>query len=84
MAEITLFSSSFLVVFLLGVQQLNVLHGHQLAAFLTSFGIGIAQLVLFKLAPDATGTEIAAYLCGGPVAIVTAMRVHPWLRRKLA
>jgi hypothetical protein len=84
MIELTLFLSTFAVVFMLGVQQLNVQHGHQLAAFFTSIGIGLAQLALFKLAPDASGTEIAAYLAGGPLAIVTAMRVHPWLRRKLA
>jgi hypothetical protein len=84
MTELTLFASTFFVVFLLGVQQLNVQHGHQLAAFFTSIGIGMAQLALFKLAPDASGTEIAAYLTGGPIAIVCAMRAHPWMRRKFA
>lgn len=82
MTELTLFASTFFVVFLLGVQQLNVQHGHQLAAFFTSIGIGLAQLALFKLAPDASGTEIAAYLSGGPIAIVCAMRAHPWLRKR--
>lgn len=84
MTELTLFASTFFVVFLLGVQQLNVQHGHQLAAFFTSIGIGLAQLALFKLAPDASGTEIAAYLSGGPIAIVCAMRAHPWMRKRLA
>lgn len=84
MTELTLFASTFFVVFLLGVQQLNVQHGHQAAAFFTSIGIGLAQLALFKLAPDASGSEIAAYLSGGPIAIVCAMRAHPWMRRKFA
>lgn len=84
MTELTLFASTFFVVFLLGVQQLNVQHDHQLAAFFTSIGIGLAQLALFKLAPDASGTEIAAYLSGGPIAIVCAMKAHPWLRRRFA
>lgn len=84
MTELTLFASTFFVVFLLGVQQLNVQHGHEIAAFFTSIGIGLAQLALFKLAPDASGTEIAAYLSGGPIAIVCAMKAHPWLRRRFA
>ena len=29
------------------------------------------------------GLEIACYLAGGPLAIICAMRVHPWLRRTL-
>lgn len=81
MTALTLFASTFAVVFLLGVQQLNVQHGHQFAAFFTSIGIGVSQLALFKLAPDAGGIEIAAYLAGGPLAIVCAMRAHPYLRR---
>lgn len=83
MTELTLFASTFVLVFALGVQQLNVQHGHRLAAFFTSLLIGLSQLALFKLAPDASGTEIAAYLAGGPLAIVCAMAAHPWMRRKL-
>ena len=80
MTALTLFASTFALVFLLGVQQLNVQHGHHGAAGVTSLFIGISQLALYKLAPDAGGLEIAAYLAGGPLAIVGAMRVHPWLR----
>lgn len=81
MTAITLFASTFALVFLLGVQQLNVQHGHQRAAAMTSLFIGISQLALYKMAPDASGLEIACYLAGGPLAIICAMRVHPWLRR---
>lgn len=77
---VILFASTFALVFLLGVQQLNVQHGHPVAAAATSLFIGISQLALYKLAPDAGGVEIAAYLAGGPIAIVCAMKVHPWLR----
>lgn len=84
MTALTLFASSFALVFLLGVQQLNVQHGHRWAAFVTSFFIGISQLALYKLAPDAGPVEIAGYLAGGPLAIVGAMRVHPYLRRVFA
>lgn len=81
MTALALFASTFALVFLLGVQQLNVQHGHQAAAFFTSLFIGLSQLALFKMAPDATGIEIAGYLSGGPLAIICAMRIHPWLRK---
>jgi hypothetical protein len=74
-----LFASTFLLVFFLGLQSLNVNRGHYTAAFFTSFGIGIGQLILYKLAPDANGLEIAAYLGGGPLGIVASM----WIHRKL-
>ncbi len=71
-----LFLSTLLLVFFLGLQSLNVNSGHYAAAFVTSFGIGAANLALFKLAPDAGGVEIAAYLSGGPVGIVASMWAH--------
>ena len=43
--------------------------------------IGSANLVLFKLAPNASGLEIAAYLVGGPFGIVASMTAYQWLRR---
>lgn len=76
MTILALFASTFALVFFIGLQSLNVNSGRYFAAFLTSFGIGIGQLVLYKLAPDASGTELAAYLCGGPVGIVTSMWAH--------
>lgn len=81
MTELTLFASTFMLVFALGLQSLNVNNGHYLLAALTSFVIGSGQMVLYKLAPDATWTQIAVYLCGGPVGIVCAMRVHPFLAK---
>lgn len=81
MTALALFGSTLAVVFFLGWQSLNVNQGHYLAAFLTSFGIGISNLVLFKLAPDASGVEIVGYLCGGPVGIVASMATHRrWMR----
>lgn len=71
-----LFLSTLLLVFFLGLQSLNVNSGRYAAAFVTSFGIGAANLALFKLAPDAGGVEIAAYLSGGPVGIVASMWAH--------
>ena len=81
--EIILFASSFLLVFFLGMQSLNVNRGHYVAAFFTSFGIGVGNLVLYKLAPHAGTAEMAAYLLGGPFGILTAMRSHAWLSKRL-
>ena len=57
----------------LGAQSLLVNNGRYVPAALNSFAIGTGNLILFKLAPDASGWEIAGFLCGGPVGIVGAM-----------
>lgn len=76
MTALALFASTFALVFTLGLQSLFTNRGHYRAAFLNSFAIGSCNLVLFKLAPDATGWEIAGYLCGGPLGIVAAMAFY--------
>lgn len=83
MTEITIFASTFVLVFALGAQSLNVNNGHYLAAALTSFVIGAGQMVLFKLAPEAGASEIAAFLLGGPFGIVGSMWAHSRLARRL-
>ena len=57
-------------------------HGHKRIAFINSFLIGTVQLTLYKLAPNATGVEIAAYLLGGPFGIVCSMVVFKWFRTR--
>jgi len=81
MSAAALLLSTYALVFALGLQSLNVNGGHYRAAFLTSLAIGGSNLVLFKLAPHASGLEIAAYLAGGPLGIVSAMRAHPYIVR---
>lgn len=76
MSAIALLASTFALVFFLGLQSLNVNGGRHVAAFFTSLGIGTSNLVLFKLAPDSSGLEIAAYLAGGPFGIVASMWAH--------
>lgn len=76
MNELVLFVSSFVAVFALGLQSLNVNGGHVLAAFLTSFLIGGSQFFLYRLMPQASLTEIAAFLLGGPFGIVASMWFH--------
>lgn len=79
MTELTLFASTFVLVFALGAQSLNVNNGHYIAAALTSFVIGAGQMVLFKLAPHASWPEIAAFLLGGPFGIMASTWSHPRL-----
>ena len=80
---LALFVSTFVLVFALGIQSLNVNNGHRKAAVCTSFLIGASNLALFKLAPDARWAECAAFLSGGPFGIYAAMVAHPHLVRLL-
>ncbi len=80
MTAFLLFAATFAVVFLLGLQQLNVERRHKLAAFLTSPLIALATLVLFKLLPfSTTALEIGAHLLGGALGIVAGIWMHPHL-----
>lgn len=83
MTALALLASTFALVFTLGMQSQLVINGHYAAAFCNSLAIGACNLVLFKLAPDASGLEIAAYLSGGPFGIVAAMAAYrnKWLRK---
>lgn len=76
MNEVYLFGSTFVLVFALGFQSLNVNGGHYWFAFFTSFVIGAANVVLFKLVPGAGISEVFAYLLGGPFGIVASMAAH--------
>ena len=71
-----LFVSTFALVFCLGLQSQLVNNGHYAGAFFNSLAIGAANLVLFKLAPHASGVEVAAYLAGGPLGIVCSMAAY--------
>jgi hypothetical protein len=77
MTALLLFASTFITVFGLGFQSLNVNNGHHRAAFLTSFMISTGNLVILKLVPDTNSMlEICAYMLGGPFGIVASMVIH--------
>lgn len=82
MTALALFASTFVLVFALGLQSLNVNRGHYRAAFFTSFLISGGNLALFKLAPDATTVEMIAFILGGPFGIIASMWVHPRMVRR--
>jgi hypothetical protein len=76
MTAIIIFVSTFVLVFALGFQSQNVNNGHYKMAFLTSFAIGLSNLILFKTVPQSGQLEISAYLSAGPFAIVASMVAH--------
>lgn len=80
MSALYLLASTFGLVFALGLQSQLVNNGHYVSAFLNSLLIGSCNLVLFKLAPNASGFEVAAYLAGGPFGIVASMLVYRRIR----
>lgn len=73
MTALYLLASTFALVFTLGLQSQLVNRGHLVAAMVNSFLIGSANLILFKLAPEASGLEIAGFLLGGPFGIAASM-----------
>lgn len=83
MNALLLFGATYFLVLLLGLQSLNVNGGHRFLSALTSFGIGTANITILKIMPGPTGVvEVAAYLLGGPLGILTSMAIHPWMVRK--
>lgn len=80
-SALLLFGSTFSLVFLLGLQSQFVNRGRSIPAFFISFMIGGSNLILFKLAPDASGVQIVAYMTGGPLGIVAAIHFFRWLHR---
>jgi hypothetical protein len=77
MTALLIFAATFVMVFALGFQSLNVNNGHHKAAFLTSFVLGTRNLVILKLVPDTNSLlELSAYLLGGPFGIVASMWTH--------
>lgn len=72
-----LFVSSFGLVFLLGAQQLVVASHHRwryALAAINSAAIGLCNLYALRAAPAADAIEMAAFVAGGPLGIMAAMR----------
>lgn len=76
MNALVIFGSTFVLVFALGFQSLNVNKGHYVAAFFTSFMIGASNLVILKTVPQGDTWLIVAYLLGGPFGIIASMWIH--------
>ena len=78
----TLFITTFVMVFLLGFQQKNVMHNHYYLAAITSFCIGTAQYFLTHGIID-MGYEAIIYMgLGGSFGITLSMFLHNMMRSK--
>ena len=81
MAFASLFLASFLWVFLQGFQSRSVNSGEYVWAFFGSFLLGTAQVfVLSTVIKAESPLHTFVYCLGGSVGIVTAMRVHRYLK----
>ena len=77
MNELSLFGSTFGMVFFLGFQSMAVNSGQYWLAGVNSFIIGCFHLILYKTAPHVAGSlQIASYVTGGPLGILCAMYAH--------
>lgn len=76
MNALVLFSTTFVLVFALGVNTLSVNKGQYGIAFLTSFLISGSNLVILRTVPQGDLFEVVAYMLGGPIGIVASMWAH--------
>jgi len=82
MDALMIFSATFVTVFALGLQSRNVNTHQYKAAAMTSFAIGGAHLVLYKVLPDSDAITAVAFLLAGPLAITASMYAHSRWRMK--
>lgn len=71
-----MFSSSFFVVFLLGLQSKNVNQSRYVAAMLTSIGISVSQFAFTKYAAHGGLLEFSVMAAGGALGIASSIAVH--------
>ena len=87
MNEALIFLAQFSMIFLLGVQSLNVRDGHYVGAAVTSLLLGITGFTITSIVGKLHLEDLLepiglVFLVAGPVGIVTAMKSHDWLVRK--
>lgn len=76
MDALIIFGATFLAVFALGLQSLNVNQGHYIAAAATSTLISTGHIYLYELMPQATLATRLGYYLGGIVGITASMWFH--------
>jgi hypothetical protein len=76
--------ATFVSVFTLGLQSLNVNQGHYLAAAVTSFFIGSGHIFLYRYMPAAGVHEFIAYYLGGITGITFSIWFHKRAKAWLA
>lgn len=78
---ILLVMSQFTMIFLVGINQLNVMHGHVYLAGMTSVLIGICGFFNITTIMDHEffSPIWLAYVLSGGIAIMCSMKVHPYI-----
>jgi ethanolamine transporter EutH len=80
------FAATFISVFTLGLQSLNVNGRYYIAAACTSLFIGGGHLFLYHFMPSAAAPEILSYLVGGVTGITSSIWCHDrakvWLQKR--
>ena len=68
--------ATFALVFLRAIQQQNVIHGHYIAAALTSFAIAAAEVALLLQIVEHTWDTVPWIGLGGAIGVTAAMAAH--------
>lgn len=80
--NIAIFASSFALTMFLGLQSKNVNQSRILAAFFTSIGISICNLITVKVAMNHDSLQIGLMMIGSGLGIVTSILLHDKLTKK--
>lgn len=83
-SALLVFAATFLSVFTLGLQSLNVNQGHYLAAGVTSFFISTGHIFLYKFMPDSDVPQLVGYYLGAIAGITSSIWFHKRARALLA
>ena len=79
---IILTAATFLLVFLRAWQQQNVIHGYYKWAFVTSYGLALADVMVIIEVVNYGMMAIPYVGTGGAIGVITAMKLHKRIRRE--
>lgn len=83
LTNIGIFASSFALTMFLGLQSKNVNQSRMIAAFFTSIGISICNIITVKVAMNHDTFQIALMMLGSGLGIVTSILIHDkWTKKK--
>lgn len=68
--------ATFMLVFLRGIQQQNVIHGQYVLAGITPFAIATAEVASVLLVVDTGWSAIPLVGIGGSLGVMSAMFIH--------
>jgi len=80
MDELNIFLATFVLVFMRGIQQQNVIHGNYKLAFVTPYLIACGEVASVLLVVSHGWQSIPYVGTGGAIAIVLSMKTHEKIR----